>query len=109
MRTNFPEAWSRLKAMRARHPREDAIEEYTQWTILGQPIEAAPVRQEPAPASPSSQPNESQRKQPETEEMYIQRRTETLMHQNLSCRRQAGGQFFTVGGGGDGSCAFQVR
>ena len=104
MRTNFPEAWSRLKASRARHPREDALEEYTQWTLLGQPIEtAAAAEQEPAAAVASTQPPT------ETEEMYIKRRTEHLMHKNLSCRRHPGGQWFTVGGGGDGSCAFQVR
>ena len=39
MFTNYPETWAILKAKRARHPREDAIEEFTDWTLLGNPIE----------------------------------------------------------------------
>ena len=48
MRTNYPESWAILKAKRARHPREDAIEEFTDWTLLGNPIE---VGDGPKPAA----------------------------------------------------------
>ena len=37
MRTNFPETWRYLKAQRARNPRDDAIEEFTDYLVLGQP------------------------------------------------------------------------
>ena len=33
MRANYPETYAYIKAKRARHPREDAIEDYTQWTV----------------------------------------------------------------------------
>ena len=33
MRANYPEAYQYLKAKKDRHPREDAVEDYTQWTV----------------------------------------------------------------------------
>ena len=47
MRANFPETTAYLKAKRARHPRDDAIEDYTQWTLLGEPV--APQQHIPKP------------------------------------------------------------
>lgn len=99
--TNYPEAWERLKARRARHPREDAIEEFTQWTLLGQPVGEEPAK------VPEPEVLEVSRKE-ETQEEYIKRRTEHLLHKNIACRRGAGGKWFTIGGGGDAGCAFQV-
>tara|TARA_B110001452_G_scaffold194249_1_gene164238 strand:- start:207 stop:533 length:327 start_codon:yes stop_codon:yes gene_type:complete len=102
MMTNYPEAWERLKARRARHPREDAIEEFTEWTLLGQPVgQEAAKAQEPEVLM-------VEEKKEETHEEYIKRRTEHLMHKNIACRRGAGGKWFTIGGAGQG-CAFQVR
>ena len=103
MMTQYPEAWAALKARRARHPREDALEEYTEWTLLGEPVEkaapaAAPVVEEPPP-----------QQKDETYDEYVKRRAEHLMHKNIACRRGAGGKWFTIGGGGEGNCAFQVR
>ena len=42
MRTNYPETMAYLKAKRARNPRDDCIEDYTQWTLLGETIPAQP-------------------------------------------------------------------
>ena len=101
MRTNFPEAWAKLKAARARHPREDALEEFTEWTLLGQPVGQETAKAaEPVP-EPVKEPGE-------THEQYVKRRVDYLMHKNLACRRGAGGKWFTIGGGGDGGCSFQV-
>ena len=33
MRANYPEAYAYLKAKKARHPKDDAIEDFTQWTV----------------------------------------------------------------------------
>ena len=102
MRTNFPEAWAILKAKRDRHPREDAIEEFTDWTLLGNPVEQEPASvQAEVMVIPEQEVSE-------TEEQYIKRRTDFLRHKNLACRRGAGGKWFSNGGGGDGGCAFQV-
>ena len=107
MRTNYPEAWAYLKAKRAQHPREDAIEEDTEWNLFGQ----TPKEQQAAATkelSEKAQTLEITKKPEETHEQYIKRRTDYLMHKNLACRRGAGGKWFTIGGGGDGGCAFQV-
>ena len=42
IRTNYPETYKYLMAKRARHPREDAIEDYTQWTLLGEQVNPPP-------------------------------------------------------------------
>ena len=99
IRTNYPETYAYLKAKRLRDPREDAIEDYTQWTVLGTKPTAAPAAEPPAPAPA---------KKEETEEEYVTRRCEEYMHKSLSARRGLGGKFFTIGGGGDGGVAYQV-
>ena len=104
MRTNFPEAWAILKAKRDRHPREDAIEEFTDWTLLGNPIEVGD-----GPKLAAAEVLEiSAQEVTETDAQYIKRRTDFLRHKNLACRRGAGGKWFSNGGGGEGGCAFQV-
>ena len=104
MFTNYPETWAILKAKRARHPREDAIEEFTDWTLLGNPIEQGDGPK-PVAAQVLEVPAEEVK---ETEEQYIKRKTDFLRHKNIACRRGAGGKWFSQGGGGDGGCAFQV-
>ena len=103
MRTNYPESWAILKAKRARHPREDAIEEFTDWTLLGNPIE---VGDGPKPVA--ADVLTITKEVAETEEQYIKRKTDFLRHKNIACRRGAGGKWFSNGGGGEGGCAFQV-
>jgi hypothetical protein len=109
IRCNYPETYKYLQARKARHPKEDAIEDYTMWTVLGEPIGGEPGPRIPKPGQPvpeSEQPVAA--KKEETEEEYVNRRAEAYMHKSLSCRRGAGGMFFTIGGGGDGGVAFQV-
>ena len=96
-----------LKAKRNQHPRDDAIEDYTQWTLLGESINPPTTRiarpGEPAPPPPPAPP-----KKEETEDEYVNRRCEEYMHKSLSSRRGLGGKFFTIGGGGDGGVSYQV-
>ena len=98
-----------MKAKRLRDPREDALEDYTQWTVLGEPVPALQPRipkpgEAPAPAPAAA----ASTKKKETEDEYVNRRCEEYMHKALSCRRGLGGKSFTIGGGGDGGVAFQV-
>lgn len=107
MRTNFPETSRYLQARRSRHPREDAIEGYTEWSLMGNPVDA-PENAIPKPGVPSVTKTQAVEKGEETQEQYVQRRCEEYMHKNLSSRRGVGGKFFTIGGGGDGGVAYQV-
>ena len=107
MRTNYPETYAYIKAKRARHPRDDAIEDFTQWTMLGEPVPSQtriPRPGEPEPEPPAA----AATKKEETEEEYVSRRCEEYMHKSLSSRRGLGGKFFTIGGGGDGGVSYQV-
>ena len=56
MRTNYPETYKYLQAQRARHPREDAIEDYTEWTVLGEPTgeKKGPVNLPPGHKAPET-------------------------------------------------------
>ena len=106
MRSNYPETARYLAARKARHPRDDALEDYTEWTMLGEPI-GQPAReglpgQPHAPAAKSAAPKE------ETREEYVNRRCDEYMHKTISSRRSVGGKFFTVGGGGDGGQHYQI-
>ena len=107
IRCAYPETSKYLKERRARHPRDDAIEDYTQWTVLGEPVpgqtKILKPGQEPPPAPPAAAT-----KKVETEEEYVSRRCEEYMHKTLSSRRGLGGKFFTIGGGGDGGVSYQV-
>ncbi len=110
MRTNYPETSRYLRAQRARDPREDAIEDYTEWTVMGQPINPPPsvVNPKPGQEGPPKKPATLKEPEEESEEEYVSRRCEAYMHKNLSSRRGLGGKFFTIGGGGDGGVAYQV-
>ena len=97
MRANFPETTAYLKAKRARHPRDDAIEDYTQWTLLGEPV--APQQHIPKPGQEAALVGKAAApKKEESEEEYVSRRCEEYMHKALSSRRGLGGKFFTIGG-----------
>ena len=107
MRTNYPETARYLAARKAQHPRDDTIEDYTEWTMMGQPVNSSTSQ----PTLPGREPPALQAAPPkkeETQEEMVLRRCEEYMHKNLSSRRSVGGKFFTIGGGGDGGCAFQV-
>ena len=109
MRSNYPETSRYLAARRAQHPRDDAIEDYTEWTLMGQPVNNAPVR----PNLPGTTPSAAEAAmtnapKEETHEQYIQMRSDAYLHQMLSSRRSVGGKLFTIGGGGDGGCAYLV-
>ncbi|KAL1499786.1 hypothetical protein AB1Y20_012472 [Prymnesium parvum] len=108
MRTNYPETQRYLAARRAMHPRLDAIEDYTEWTLLGQPTDGT-FQRPPLPGRtvPSQAPAASTKRE-ETMEEYVERRCEEYMHKSLSSRRSVGGKLFTIGGGGDGGCGYQV-
>ena len=109
IRCNYPETYKYLKAKKDRHPIEDAIEDYTEWTVLGAPRGGHPASHIPKPGQPtpeSSQPATG--KKEETEDEYVMRRCEEYMHKSLSSRRGAGGKFFTIGGGGAGGVSYQV-
>lgn len=54
MRSNYPETSRYLAARRAQHPRDDAIEDYTEWTLMGQPVNNAPVRPNLPGTTPSA-------------------------------------------------------
>lgn len=110
IRCNFPETYAYLKAKKDRHPIEDAIEDFTQWTVLGEPVGGAPASTIPKPGHAAAAAASKAPKAPkeETEEEYVQRRCEEYMHKGLSSRRGAGGKFFTIGGGGDGGVSYQV-
>ena len=95
MFTNYPETWAILKAKRARHPREDAIEEFTDWTLLGNPIEQGDGPK-PVAAQVLEVPAQEVK---ETEEQYIKRKTDFLRHKNIACRRGAGGRSSDGGSG----------
>ena len=95
-----------MKAKKDRHPAEDAIEDFTEWTVTGERIDMAIARiPKPGHPHPSAPPPA---KKEESEDEYIARRCEEYMHKSLSCRRGNGGKSFTIGGGGDGGVAFQV-
>ena len=110
MRANYPETQRYLAARKAQHPRLDCIEDYTEWTVLGQPVDGSGAR----PTLPGRTPAPAKKEEPapvkkeETMDEYVERRCEEYMHKSLSSRRSVGGKFFTIGGGGDGGCAFQV-
>ena len=106
IRCNYPETYAYLKAKRNLHPREDAIEDYTQWTLLGESINP-PATRIPRPGEPAPPPPAPPAKE-ETEDDYVNRRCEEYMHKSLSSRRGLGGKFFTIGGGGDGGVSYQV-
>uniref|UniRef100_A0A7S2FQN9 Uncharacterized protein n=1 Tax=Haptolina brevifila TaxID=156173 RepID=A0A7S2FQN9_9EUKA len=106
-RCNYPETYAYLKAKRERHPMEDALEDFTQWTVLGEPVGGAPAIPKPGQAAAASKAPSAPPKE-ETEEEYVQRRCEEYMHKGLSSRRGNGGKFFTIGGGGDGGVSYQV-
>ena len=109
IRTNYPETYKYLMAKRARHPREDAIEDYTQWTLLGEQVNPPPGARILKPGEkPPPEEKKPVAKKEETEEEYVSRRCEEYMHKSLSSRRGAGGKFYTIGGGGDGGIAYQV-
>jgi len=107
IRCNYPETYAYLKAKRDRHPIEDALEDYTQWTVMGEPLhpKITPI---PKPGQPKPVEASSAIKKEETEEEYIRRRCEEFMHKSLSSRRGPGGKMFTIGGGGDAGVAYQV-
>ena len=107
IRCNYPETYAYLKAKRDRHPVEDALEDYTQWTVMGEPLypKITPI---PKPGQPKPVEASSAIKKEETEEEYIRRRCEEFMHKSLSSRRGPGGKMFTIGGGGDAGVAYQV-
>ena len=107
MRTNFPETYQYIKAKRAQHPRDDAIEDFTQWTVLGETIPGRTRIPKPGEPEPPPAPAAVAKKE-ETEEDYVSRRCEEYMHKSLSSRRGLGGKFFTIGGGGDGGVSYQV-
>jgi len=87
---------------------EDAIEDFTEWTKLGEPTGARPPAiTKPGHPKPPEPPSASEKKE-ETEEEYVKRRCEEHMHKSLSSRRGYGGKFYTIGGGGDGGVAYQV-
>lgn len=91
MRSNFPETYNYLKAKKARHPQEDAIEDFTQWTLLGTAADAAALGQIPKPGASLRQdapkaPVAPAPKKEETEEEYVSRRCEEYMHKTLSSR-----------------------
>ena len=106
MRANYPETARYLAARKAQHPRDDAIEDYSEWTIMGRPT----IGGAPRPLLPGREPPQATAPPPkeETQEEKVARRGEEFMHKSLSSRRSVGGKFFTIGGGGDGGCAFQV-
>lgn len=109
MRCNYPETMKYLASRKARHPREDAIEDMTEWTMTGEPVgDAAP--RVGLPGRPDTNPAEAagQTRKEETREEYVTRRCEEYMHKSLSCRRQPNGNFFTIGGGGDAGQAYQL-
>lgn len=110
MRTNFPETWRYLKAQRARNPREDAIEEFTDYLTLGlgEPGATKGAANPPPGQEPEAPAKAAASTKGETRDEYVNRRCEEYMHKNLSSRRGAGGKFYTIGGGGDGGVAFQV-
>ena len=94
-----------MKAKRNLHPRDDAIEDYTQWTLLGEPVGGTRI---PRPGDPPPKPAPPPPAKEETEDDYVNRRCEEYMHKSLSSRRGLGGKFFTIGGGGDGGVSYQV-
>ena len=90
MRSNYPETYNYLKAKKARHPRDDAIEDFTEWQLLGTKADLAAIGNIPkpgaslrgdAPPQPPAPP-----KKEETEEDYVSRRCEEYMHKTLSSR-----------------------
>ena len=110
--TNYPEAHARLKAAKARHPREDALEEFTQWTLLGEDITPKELLGETAAApaqAPGVQTLVVEPAKEETPEEYHKRRVNELMHKGVNFRRGEGGKWYTIGGGGRGDCNWQVR
>eukprot|EP00322_Chrysochromulina_rotalis_P003429 CAMPEP_0115854146 /NCGR_PEP_ID=MMETSP0287-20121206/13872_1 /TAXON_ID=412157 /ORGANISM="Chrysochromulina rotalis, Strain UIO044" /LENGTH=114 /DNA_ID=CAMNT_0003308251 /DNA_START=45 /DNA_END=389 /DNA_ORIENTATION=+ len=107
MRTSFPETYKYLKAKKDRHPIEDCIEDYTEWTVLGEPKRNAPAPI-PKPGQPPIEGPPPPAKKEETEEEYVMRRCEAYMHKSLASRRGPGGKFYTIGGGGDGGISYQV-
>ena len=106
MRCNYPETMKYLNARKARHPRDDALEDYTEWTVLGQTVGEQPSTILPpgreAPAGPKPAPKG------ESHEEYIHRRCEEFMHKSLSSRRSMGGKFFAIGGPTADAFAYQV-
>ena len=111
-RQGYPERTAFLAARRARHPSEDRMDDFTNWTILGQPAddpdaEANFQETHPLPGSPGKIVAPPPAAEPTYEE-YIKKRTEFLMHKNMSTRRGYGGMLFSMNGGGDGGCAYQV-
>merc|ERR1719321_269090 len=108
IRCNYPETYKYLKQKRSLHPKDDAIEDYTQWTVLGEPIPAVAKIYPPGREPPAAPPAAAATKKSETEEEYVSRRCEEYMHKTLSSRRGLGGKFFTIGGGGDGGVSYQV-
>ena len=107
IRCNYPETYQYLKAKRNLHPRDDAIEDYTQWTLLGESVNP-PANRIARPGEPAPPPPPAPPKKEETEDDYVNRRCEEYMHKSLSSRRGLGGKFFTIGGGGDGGVSYQV-
>ena len=110
--TNYPEAHARLKAAKARHPREDALEEFTQWTLLGEDITPKELLGETAAApaqAPGVQTLVVEPAKEETPAEYHKRRVNELMHKGVNFRRGEGGKWYTIGGGGRGDCNWQVR
>ena len=90
MRSNYPETYNYLKAKKARHPRDDAIEDFTEWTLMGTKADLAAVGQIPKPGASlrgEAPPAAAEPpKKEETEEEYVSRRCEEYMHKTLSSR-----------------------
>ena len=75
IRCNYPEAYKYLKAKRDRHPKEDALEDFTEWTTLGEQVYPPPPPAIPKPGHPVPEDTSKRvEKPPETEEEYVQRR-----------------------------------
>ena len=53
IRCNYPETYKYLQAKRNRHPIEDCIEDYTVWTVLGEPVPATGANAIPKPGHPA--------------------------------------------------------
>ena len=102
LRCAYPETQARLKERLKRHPREDEITDYTTWSVLGRPEPVA----EPEP--PATDAEERASNDMTGIPKFSHPRMEQVLHKSVSCRRGAGGMFFTNGGGGDGGCAFQT-
>lgn len=107
MRVNYPDTWRYIKAQRARHPRDDAMEEDMSIGTMSKP-DWLRDSNNPLPGCEVKKMRPRSERREETKEEYVARRCEAWMHKNLSSRRGAGGKLFVIGGGGEGGVAYQV-